>query len=557
MLTRRWLAWALTCVLLSSLNSRGLEPVQGRLVPGIINVEDVGPLPPLPDMPKAGPAGERLYPANISGTYKGTWDVTKYNSTLQNIPFLQKQKGNIIFQVASSPTQLEDIHYVHGEIVLRDGLYITDEDVHMVLEGVYVWRFGQLRVVLNSDLTAEMRDGQLTDLDGEHKHAIGEAAREHRQVQQPSRGSNARRMQNCRFRMFMQLDQETVQVDNSGTSSAAPIQMAGKLESANCFTELSVNATAVALEVYYNKAINYTLMVTFVSFLQVLFLIRQMEYSNTQTGAAKVSLLTIGHQAILDAYLCLLHLTAGIVVESLFNAFATAAFFKFVIFSIFEMRYLLAIWKARRPSNFEGWGSMRRELSILYSRFYGCLLAGIIFMYQLQGLLRYVIFLFYAFWIPQILSNVERDSRKALHPQYIIGVSVTRLAIPLYMYGCPQNFMRVEPNPTVCLLLVGFVALQAGVLLLQHYFGARCFIPARFLPLKYDYYRVLKSISSLEEGSAGEVDCVICMLPIDVTQRKPHLMTTPCDHMFHANCLQKWMDIKMECPVCRRPLPPL
>lgn len=57
-------------------------------------------------------------------------------------------------------------------------------------------------------------------------------------------------------------------------------------------------------------------------------------------------------------------------VESLFNAFATAAFFKFVVFSIFEMRYLLAIWKASRPlSNGEGWETMRRELSVLYSRF--------------------------------------------------------------------------------------------------------------------------------------------------------------------------------------------
>ena len=56
--------------------------------------------------------------------------------------------------------------------------------------------------------------------------------------------------------------------------------------------------------------------------------------------------------------------------ESLFNAFATAAFFKFVVFSIFEMRYLLAIWKASRPANSgEGWEAMRRELSLLYSRF--------------------------------------------------------------------------------------------------------------------------------------------------------------------------------------------
>jgi hypothetical protein len=94
---------------------------------------------------------------------------------------------------------------------------------------------------------------------------------------------------------------------------------------------------------------------------------------NSLQGSSKVSLLMVGQQAIMDAYLCLLHLTAGIVVESLFNAFATAAFFKFVIFSIFEMRYLLSIWKARRPaSTGEGWDSMRRELSILYSRFCEC-----------------------------------------------------------------------------------------------------------------------------------------------------------------------------------------
>ena len=63
------------------------------------------------------------------------------------------------------------------------------------------------------------------------------------------------------------------------------------------------------------------------------------------------------------------------IAESLFNAFATAAFFKFVIFSIFEMRYLLAIWKARRPiSSGDGWETMRRELSVLYSRFCNLLL---------------------------------------------------------------------------------------------------------------------------------------------------------------------------------------
>ena len=73
----------------------------------------------------------------------------------------------------------------------------------------------------------------------------------------------------------------------------------------------------------------------------------------------------------------------GIMVEPLFNSFATAAFFEFVIFAIFEMRYLLSIWRARRSASLDPW-AVQRELSVLYARFYGALLGGIFVMYYLQ-----------------------------------------------------------------------------------------------------------------------------------------------------------------------------
>lgn len=44
-------------------------------------------------------------------------------------------------------------------------------------------------------------------------------------------------------------------------------------------------------------------------------------------------------------------------VEPLFNAFATAAFFEFVTFAIFEMRYLLSIWRARRGAALDAWAA--------------------------------------------------------------------------------------------------------------------------------------------------------------------------------------------------------
>jgi hypothetical protein len=43
----------------------------------------------------------------------------------------------------------------------------------------------------------------------------------------------------------------------------------------------------------------------------VLLLINQMDGSDAPAAASKVSLLMLGQQAILDALLCLAHLTAG------------------------------------------------------------------------------------------------------------------------------------------------------------------------------------------------------------------------------------------------------
>lgn len=57
-----------------------------------------------------------------------------------------------------------------------------------------------------------------------------------------------------------------------GENERQVCEMQGLVEGPNmdddqgeCFSPLIVNATSVNVEVYYNKAVNYTLMVTFVS----------------------------------------------------------------------------------------------------------------------------------------------------------------------------------------------------------------------------------------------------------------------------------------------------
>ncbi len=102
-------------------------------------------------------------------------------------------------------------------------------------------------------------------------------------------------------------------------------------------------------------------------------------------------------------------------------------------------------------------------------------------------------------------------------------------------------------------------------------------MPKRFLPAKYDYHRkaalrLPNQAANTEEVDGGEgaqasgprdietgdagTECVICMNPLDVEALAAR-MVTPCGHFFHPACLSRWMDIKMECPTCRQPLPPL
>jgi len=83
--------------------------------------------------------------------------------------------------------------------------------------------------------------------------------------------------------------------------------------------------------------------------------------------------------------------------------------------------------------------------------------------------------------------------------------------------------------------------IQVTVIIIQDRKGPRFFIPKKYLPEKYDYYTPI--YTKLD-------NCVICMSPID-----SGYMVTPCRHAFHSDCLEQWMDVKMECPTCRGHLP--
>lgn len=160
--------------------------------------------------------------------------------------------------------------------------------------------------------------------------------------------------------------------------------------------------------------------------------------------------------------------------------------------------------------------------------------------------------------IPVALSAVPQLLRNAFLNEYCFEVNffaacqlLGRLAIICYFFGCPVNFLQLEPQPVLVVLLGSLGAGQVMLLIAQMTaLGPRSILPHSILPRPYSYFRSRDE----EVPMDSDLECAICMYPLH-NEDKHRLMHAPCRHVFHENCLRNWMSIKMECPSCRGKLP--
>ncbi|KAG0202643.1 hypothetical protein BGX28_004903 [Mortierella sp. GBA30] len=429
----------------------------------------------------------------------------------------------------------------------------------------------------------------------------------------------------CHYQMYMQLgvidpsvrttalkdlEREWAAPQGISTIKAPHLNSTLFIYSPNCRLALGVNSSVgMKREKFYAKAVNYAGMAGTLAFVQVFLLVRQMEYTPTPSSVSKVSYWTIAIQVFIDSYLCMLHLTTGVLVDFLFIPFVAASFFSFVLVAIFGMRYMLVIWRIQRPERrgrrnraaaaaaaaaaattanngnsaavagsttaatdastvAESSDTLEAEVS---SRPRDTMPGGLPLpvtaarpvtveedsprsdMQALYGRFCKLPLL------NVIVRNVIRGSKRGLSLWFVLGMSTTRLALPVYFYACPENLMGHEPTRWIW-GLVFWVTLQVCVLLLQDWLGPRFFIPKKYLPPIYDYHPILppadeESGSRSGHGHHGPVqDCAICMLPIDTAPPmagaarlssvvgslgRLNYMLTPCGHLFHSDCLER------------------
>ena len=84
------------------------------------------------------------FPANITGTFKGEW--SHLSSQLSHL--LGRDSGLLVFRLTTVPSPRPGLANIQGDLVLRDGVYITENDVAMKVQGVYMPAAGRLTAVL-------------------------------------------------------------------------------------------------------------------------------------------------------------------------------------------------------------------------------------------------------------------------------------------------------------------------------------------------------------------------------------------------------------------------
>ncbi|EZG43642.1 RING finger protein [Gregarina niphandrodes] len=343
---------------------------------------------------------------------------------------------------------------------------------------------------------------------------------------------------------------------------------------------------------------------------------RQFTAIQAQPVLLKTSPWMIGLAVLYDAFEA--QFFFGVQAQSdMLSVLAMVGVLKVLLVCVVQMRWLILLWKeramqrqnARGQQGTEAWiADMNKGIRSSAALMVAVLLAS---SNLFDTYPEPVLLLFATYLLPQIAKNIWCGVRHPLKPWFLSGTALCRSVLPILLWSSrlnklwkhdsplppglanitspnpgggganlgdayppwfmntpiPAEFMDLfgaiqrRPNTPALAVLTAFLAAQVLLLLLQAWWSPRIFIPHwiadKYLPVVFDYeLDVARAAAQRQESepTCTGVDCVICFTRVKFADYA--CVVTPCQHFFHKECLLKWMEVKLECPTCRRILPP-
>ena len=367
---------------------------------------------------------------------------------------------------------------------------------------------------------------------------------------------------------------------------------------------LKVNLdTAIAHDDEIQKVRIYAFFLSFFGILEIYYCSKLINKINLQNDIAKkISTITILINCCIKLVICIIHFYLSVKPsdedEGISYQYGIVTIIYFFGFTGFELKLLLLVFKIK--NNLRNRNLYRRRLLSLYIMFYIIFVIISINMKQCITNFNLITIVYTLSWLSQILVSVCQNSRPPIPRLYIVWSSLSRLYLPIYAKGFKYNCFNLRPSYLKVLLLIIITFIEAIILLLQKSLGPRIIIPKKFRKQNqvFDYY---KDKVNIQKHVSQNPICVICLenLSVDVDENfnrikkakkpktignkimsifyldilnekikkclkylegkniKKKYMITPCDHVFHTVCLEKWIKLKSECPYCKTNIPPI
>ena len=346
----------------------------------------------------------------------------------------------------------------------------------------------------------------------------------------------------------------------------------------------------------------YSFILSFFGILEIYYCSKLiMKINFNHEIAHKISIITIIINCCFKLTICTIHFFLSMVQtdDDVSYQFGIVSIIYFFSFLGFELKLLLLIFRIKNDL-YGNRDLYRRRMSCLY------LISFIVFNFIFFNIKEcvtnfYLIVTIYSFsWLSQILLSICKNARPPMSRLYIVWNSLSRLFLPIYFKGFSNNFFDLKPSYLKVGLLALIIFVEGIALILQKSLGARGIIPKKFRKesQRFDYY---KDKVNIEKHVSQNPVCVICLenLNVDVDENfnkikkkkksktighkimkilfldklndllkkcikylegknlKKKYMITPCDHVYHTVCLEKWMKQKNECPYCKAAIPPI
>ena len=428
---------------------------------------------------------------NISGVYTGSWKWNDNNMKLRlndvslNVQQVLRRKalpqsinaseGTLSLQLYDNGHFKRNMHYVSGLLTLLKG---KEELGTISMSGVYFFTLGRLTLFANTYGTryflhwfsANSTSSLVTN---EFSTIVGSSVN----------GSNVLylsspiRYDDVATRCLYQFDADFLPLVppadpdvKKNPNRHVMLNATGQLVGSNCQTslEFQIGGNNMDTEHIVLKTRIYTTVFIIISFTECIMQLKMLQRMDA-TSSFPASVFTFWAIAAIDLLTALSHSLAGLAFLGIFSELYFISFHKFFVFSVVEMRMIFIVWRSHHDNiNAGNVVHYQRRFSCMFLLLYFIIISTLIALYNNSALGYVLLFLLFSFWTPQIIRSLQLGQRPPYNPSSIILLSLTILALPLYLVACPYNLLSSFSEFSIPrgygVLLVVWIAAQVKLL---------------------------------------------------------------------------------------------